>query len=116
MSFVDSNGYAWSILFDGGDPATTMFSVTQAIVAVIGHLLSHNNAETIDPALTSVKRMLPSVASTEENPVILASGMATGIYVTAYEIGDWADYPTDMFTSYQPLYKVSSPDDVAKVK
>ncbi len=117
MSFADSVGNYWSILFDGGDPATTMNSVIQAIVAIIAHLLSHNNAETPDPSVTSIRRLLPpNGAAASEDAAALISGMAAGIYLTVYEVGDWADYPTDFLTNSKPLYKIQAPDEVAKVK
>jgi len=105
MSFADGQGSNWSILFDAQE---TMMSFLRVVVACVAHVSMHTDCN------AQVKGTLSSSsAASEEQP--LATGMAAGIYYTAWEMGDLSDYPSDIVAA-APCMRVAAPSDVAKIK
>lgn len=106
VSFADSSGNFWSLLFDNFD---SMTNVLKVIAAIVFHMNTHN-----ETAMESLRRLLPRNADVAADETVLAAGMTAGIYIDVFEIGEQADYPGDMVQS--PIKHVGPPGDVIKVK
>lgn len=86
----------------------------RTVVATIVHCATHN-PDTVDSNVT-IRRALPRTSPAEdEDSTTLALGMSAGVYLTAWEIMELADYPGDVLAG-APLKRVQAPDDVIKIK
>jgi len=86
----------------------------RTVVATIVHCATHN-PDTVDSNVT-IRRALPRISPAEdEDSTTLALGMSAGVYLTAWEIMELADYPGDVLAG-APLKRVQAPDDVVKIK
>ena len=116
LSFTDPSSNQWSILFDS---IAVMLNYVRNLAACIFHVASHTGG-TIP---VSMKRPLPSPEGSNssssgggsDGDTVLTMGMAAGVYLTAWEIGEPADYPGDVLGA-APLKRIQPPDDVLKVK
>jgi hypothetical protein len=89
--------------------------MVKVLAAVVLHLASHNGDTSIVD-FPNVKRALPPTNDqTPEDTVTLAVGMNAGIYYTIWEIGELADYPSDIING-TPISQNKEPDDLLKVK
>lgn len=128
MSCKDSQGNAWSLLFDNIDQMRVML---RAVMACVAQVCSRNSATTRD----IVVGVLPGSTTASSNATIngaevaLACGMSAGVHFTAWELGEPDDtssnvpeicYPADMLNStsgnFPPFLKILPPQEVAKVK
>ena len=111
MSLTDTQGTSWSILFDS---AEVMHTCLRTIVAVIVHQATH--AET-PIAWETLQRALPANAenASSDDQQQLAVGMAAGIYLSVWEIGEVSDYPGDIVAG-RALRQVVAPEEVIKIK
>lgn len=110
MSFSDAAGNQWSLLFDSVE---VMSQFVRTVVATVVHCATHN-PDTVDAA-APIRRALPRAEPADEEDTVLAQGMSAGVYLTAWEIQDLADYPGDVLAGV-PLKRVQAPDDVLKIK
>ena len=86
----------------------------RTVVATIVHCATHN-PDTVDSNNT-IRRALPRIVPAEdEDSTTLALGMSAGVYLTAWEIMELADYPGDVLAG-APLKRVQAPEDVVKIK
>ena len=118
MSFADSSGNQWSLLFD---TAEVMISFIRNVVMTILHLLTHYHQHSSSSEIISIKRSLPSKAtaqvieSTNEDDTKLSIGMTAGIQLCAYEVGgDSNCFPGDVLTTL-PYFNTSA-NDLIKYK
>lgn len=111
MSFADTTGNQWSLLFDSVEVMTTF---VRTVVATVVHCATHN-PDTVDGSVT-IRRSLPRAQPSDgEDSTALAQGMSAGIYLVAWELQELADYPGDVVAG-APLKRVQAPDDVIKIK
>ena len=90
-----------------------MYSLLRYLTAVIIHLQSYNGDVGEMP---NIKRALPAtVDQTVEDTTTLNIGMMAGIYYSIWEMGELADYPTEVVAA-APLLQNKEPDDLLKVK
>jgi hypothetical protein len=113
MSFADSAGNQWSLLFDTADG---MASFVRTVAATVLHLSSHHADASLSAPDAALRRNLPRAAVTGDDETTLSLGMAVGVYFTAWELQEEvSDYPGDVLAA-APLTRVQAPDDVIKVK
>jgi hypothetical protein len=110
MSFADTAGNQWSLLFDSMEVMTIF---VRTVVATVVHCATHN-PDTVDSSV-AIRRALPREQSAEDDDISLVQGMSAGIYLTAWEIQELGDYPGDIVAG-SPLKRVQAPDDVIKIK
>lgn len=108
MSFADSTGNQWSLLFDSAEVMTVF---VRTVAATVVHVASHSDAA----SQAVVRRSLPRTQAADDDGSTLALGMSAGVYLTAWELQEVADYPGDI-VSGAPLKRVQPPDEVVKVK
>lgn len=111
MSFSDTAGDCWSILYESIDSMTIMIRM---IVATMCHIASYSGIT--ENKLTHITRLLPSVTGSEPRAVEetpLSLGMTAGVHVIAWEIGDLNDYPIDL-SNREPLQVMQS--EIVKVR
>jgi hypothetical protein len=110
VSFADTAGNQWSLLFESEDGVGTF---VRALAATVMHVTAfgvHGDAD------SPVRRMLPRPQPADANDdAVLAAGMAAGVYLTAWELQEAADYPSDVLAG-SVLKRVQPPDEVLKVK
>lgn len=109
MSFSDTNHNQWSILFDGQE---AMRNFIQCLCFTLCHIGSHQDSEDTSACLV---RSLPCEApGADETPI--TSGMAAGIFISVWELGEVDHYPGDVLSNCPPIKRVQRPDDVLKIK
>lgn len=109
VSFADSSSNFWSLLFDNFEAMNTCLRI---IAAIIFHINTHAEGNTTE----NLRRLLPRSgdAGAEPETVLLTAGMTAGVFVEVFEVGELADYPSDMLTS--SIKTVRAPNDVLKLK
>jgi hypothetical protein len=110
MSFSDSNGGNWSILFDTND---VMLPFLHAIIGTVCHIRCHTGETKSTPVIGNLPSA-PVDASDGEAVGPLVAGSTAGISFQAYEVGEVADNPAGMFQS-KPFLAVISPE-ICKIK
>lgn len=109
VSFADAAGNQWSLLFDSLDVMTTFL---RTLAATVVHMSAFGSSDA--DAAGPVRRLLPGAASADDETA-LATGMSAGVYLTAWELQEAADYPSDILSG-TALKRVQAPEDVVKVK
>lgn len=96
------------------DSVEVMNTVLRTIVATTIHLATHTE---VIQGVDSIKRSLPPDPEYADsgNDTVLAFGMSAGLYVTIWEVGEMADYPSDVLAS-KIAKSVQAPEDVIKAK
>jgi hypothetical protein len=90
-----------------------LFQFSRVLAFTLIHIQSYQG-ETGD--LPNMKRALAaSPDQTAEDSVQLGNGMTAGILYSLYEIGELADYPSDILLQSPPLLQNSN-DDVLRIK
>jgi hypothetical protein len=107
MSFADIMGNQWSLLFDSVEVATNFI---RTVAATVTHVTAYTAGNEIP-----VRRSLPRTQPTDGDETVLSQGMSAGIYLTAWELQDVADYPSDILAGVAAK-RIQAPDDVLKVK
>lgn len=112
VSFADSAGNQWSLLFDSIDALSGFLRTLAATVVHVAAFGADGDAS------RAVRRLLPRLGSSEgaeDREAGLGAGMSAGVHLTAWELQEAADYPGDILAG-PALKRVQPPDDVLKVK
>lgn len=111
VSFADAAGNQWSLLFDSVEVMTAFL---RTLAATVVHMSAFGSSGT--DAASPVRRLLPRAASADgSDETALAAGMSAGVYLTAWELQETADYPSDILSG-SALKRIQPPEDVLKVK
>jgi hypothetical protein len=89
-------------------------NVLKTIGAIVFHLNTHGDTSSTS-SVDYLRRSLPRNYDVPADEITLAAGNVAGLYIEAYEIGELADYPGDIYQGFL-LKKNAPPDDVLKVK
>lgn len=112
LSFYDSQGQYFSILFDSLDP---LVEILRLIIACMVHILSNSPANN---EIQSLTRSLPTTVAGEADfdDTTLAVGMNAGLLITAFASQDMSGYPSDGLLPKNVVKQVKEGNDVVKFK